>query len=169
VDERAVLEQVRAMRADVSPTNETLETLEVNFIFLRTSSQPGTSQQGSMTEMRVTMEDTSPTSTLKTVPYFGEISPGPTTEEQERLTEALASVQVSPAEALAVTFEEGKMYSEQHNVFVDPLIRLDLPGAVPDELKVSAVWEIVYPSGPTSFLRFYVDVRTGQLLKREEN
>jgi hypothetical protein len=168
IDERAFLEEVRAMAADPPTTKATPETLEVSFIFLRSSPEEGTGQQGWITEMLVSLEDTSPTSTLHTLHYYGEVSPGPTTEEREKLTEALASVQRSPAEALAVTLEEGRNYSEQHNVFVDPIIRLLLSGPVIDELKVPAVWDIVYPAGPTSFLRFDVDARTGQILKRKE-
>jgi hypothetical protein len=169
IDGGAILENVRAVPAG-TPTKEGVsETLEVSFIFLRASPEAGTDQQGLTTEMLVSLEDTSPTSTLRTLRYLGEVSPGPTTKEREKLAEALASVQLSPAEVLSATLQEGRKYSEQHNVVVDPFLNLTLQGTTLEELNVPAVWKIAYRGGTNSLLSIYVDARTGQILKREEN
>ena len=149
------------------------ETLQVRFFFLQPSGSPITSTFDAPTpeltwpEMVVSLEDTSPTSTLRVDPNFEYVNRSLSAQDREQILTSLKEVQISPAQALQKTIDFGRNFSKQRNTDVMPLIRLVLGKNVPARFSTPALWNVIYITRDKDLV-FSIDARTGQVLEQTE-
>lgn len=130
-------------------------TLDVTFGFV----------QRSGVGFRVGLKDTDPQGTAMLLEdrFDTELPDG---KALQHFQEALAAVQVSPAEALSETLEEGTQFATEERIRLNPQVDLHRSERVAQVYGTPAVWRVFYWAPPQKELVFIVDARTGRILRR---
>lgn len=160
VDKDAVLWDVTEHPSELRPSHWSYisDTLKTEFKFYRPSGDA----------INIRFDDTSPTSTLTieqsiNPDYKKGFNPVLT---PQLLSKSLATVIISPREAVQLTWADALAHASQRNITISPIIGLTL-GSTPAEWRV----QYVGSDRPTLYLgndmSYTVDAHTGAILTRE--
>jgi len=155
IDQNALLIDIAASPIEYNLPSGTLKT---RFRFVRPASGA---------TIDVWIEDTSVNDTIKVDSAGGYIADLPLEQERRRMMEALAKVEISPAEALEVALPEADVFSKQYQGKVTPSVSLNLDKYIQETYSVSAVWDIIWIGPQSARLHILVNAQTGGILKKE--
>jgi hypothetical protein len=138
--------------------NADFHTLAVRFIFENTALTGGS-------QVEVGLLDTAPAATVRGNRSSAGFVSNDSAAEQALVRQALALVQISPAEALQRTVPDIQALLAQHSGMVSVNVNLWLPTA--SNTAQPLAWRVTYYTDDHHFLEIQVDARTGEILSRK--
>jgi hypothetical protein len=156
IDPAAIVDRVQAAPSLNAPA---YAPLEVSFLFIRPNSD--------LIGVSFTDTDVNGSLTIKN-PYAKTFAAYPSLHEQQRVEHALASVQISPSQALVLTNRDAEHFAQQFGQ-PDVSIGLHFDQRTQHTYSRPAVWTIHYIAPQTNMsLQLWIDPITGSIIDRVE-